>query len=232
MPYLYEECGRLLSGSGGVRERTSGGPLPGMPFNTAATEVRSRIVVTLASWGGLVAQERSVAAPARTVPSLARWLVGQVEWLAAHPAGGEFSVELQRLVRAAHRVTSPGGARRVPVGACVESGCAGTLVARTGGAAAGLAEIRCDADAGHRWAECEWGQLRGRMTPAGAGGRRRTQWLSPQDVSRIWRVSMGSVYRLASENAWGRRRVGGRSYYDEADVRRTLSARLAGHRAR
>ncbi|MFE4017435.1 hypothetical protein ACFXPZ_08430 [Streptomyces sp. NPDC059101] len=203
-----------------------------MPFNTAATEVRSGIVVTLASWGGLVAQERGVAAPARTVPSLARWLVGHVEWLAAHPAGGEFSVELQRLVRAARRVTSPGGVRRVSVGACVESGCGGTLVARTGGAGAGWAEIRCDADAGHRWAECEWGLLRGRMAPSGAGGGGRRQWLSPQDVSRVWGVSMGSVYRLASENGWGRRRAGGRSYYDEADVRRTLSARVAGRAAR
>ncbi|MER7986125.1 hypothetical protein ABTY53_11035 [Streptomyces noursei] len=232
MPQLHEECGRMLSSSGGPRERTSGGPLPGMPFNTAATEVRSGIVTTLASWSGLVAQERGVAAPARTVPSLARWLVAHLEWLAAHPAAGEFSAELERLVRAARRVTSSGAVRRVPLGACVEPGCGGTLVARTGGPSAGTAEIRCDADAGHRWAEYEWAQLRCRMAPSGAGERRRTQWVSPQDVSRIWRVSLGSVYRLASENAWGRRRVGGRSHYDEADVRRTLSARMAGQSAR
>lgn len=231
LPHLYEECGRMLSSSGGPRERTSGGPLPGMPFNTAATEVRSGIVTTLASWSGLVAQERGMAAPARTVPVLARWLVEHLEWLAAHPAAGEFSAELHRWVRAARRVTSSGAVRRVPLGTCVESGCGGTLVARTGGPSAGAAEIRCDADAGHRWAEYEWAQLRGRMTPPGTGGTRRTQWVSPQDVARIWRVSLGSVYRLASENTWGRRRVGGRSHYDEADVRRTLSARMAGRSA-
>ncbi|MGW5822514.1 hypothetical protein ACWFR0_39495, partial [Streptomyces noursei] len=95
----------MLSSSGGPRERTSGGPLPGMPFNTAATEVRSGIVTTLASWSGLVAQERGVAAPARTVPALARWLVEHLEWLAAHPAAGEFSAELHRWARAARRVT-------------------------------------------------------------------------------------------------------------------------------
>ncbi|MCZ0973022.1 hypothetical protein O1L55_19810 [Streptomyces albulus] len=187
-------------------------------------------MTTLASWSGLVAQERGVAAPARTVPALARWLVEHLEWLAAHPAAGEFSAELHRWVRAARRVTSSGAVRRVPLGTCVEPGCGGTLVARTG------ARRRGGGDPVRRRRRAPVGGVRvgavaGRMTPPGTGGTRRTHWVSPQDVSRIWRVSLGSVYRLASENAWGRRRVGGRSHYDEADVRRTLSARMAGRSA-
>ncbi|NED24766.1 hypothetical protein G3I37_07630, partial [Streptomyces anulatus] len=59
-----------------------------------------------------------------------------------------------------------------------------------------------------------------------AAGAPATRWLAPQDVSLLWRVPLGSVYRLASEQSWRRERRGGRSYYDEQDVRRTLDARL------
>ncbi len=68
LPRLHDDCGRLLTGTDRPRDRTSGGPLPGMPFNTAAADARSAIVGLLRSWAALVIEERGVGAPRDTPP--------------------------------------------------------------------------------------------------------------------------------------------------------------------
>ncbi|MFM9593796.1 hypothetical protein ACKI1J_43600 [Streptomyces scabiei] len=232
MPRLHEECGRLLAGAERPRERTGGGTgtQRGIPLNTAAVEVRAGMLATLASWAGLMAEESGESGPERTVTELTRWLIARLPRFAAHPAVGDFSAELHRLAAAAREVISPDGSQRVEVGRCVEAGCDGRLVARSAAGPGGLGEIRCDGAPDHRWVEYEWPRLHRRMEArdrgATAGGVTAVRhWLTPQDVSRLWSVPMGSVYRLASEHEWRRERRAGRSYYDEADVRRTLAAR-------
>ncbi|MEU5581758.1 hypothetical protein ABZ791_07490 [Streptomyces huasconensis] len=235
LPQLHLECGRLLTGATApLRERiTGGGRAPGIPLNTAAVEARSAMLTTLASWAGLAAEHAGRPGPERTVPALAQWLAGELPRLAAHPAAGEFSKEVHRLAAAARRVVSPGPAHRATVGSCVEPGCGGKLVALTGAGPGGLGEIRCDTEAAHSWKEYEWSLLRRRLTARGAvaagraGKTAPTRWLAPQDVSLLWRVPLGSVYRLAAEHNWRRERRGGRAYYDESDVRSTLDARPA-----
>ncbi|MDN3264566.1 helix-turn-helix domain-containing protein [Streptomyces sp. CSDS2] len=238
LPRLHEECGRLLAGAGRPRERTGGGTgTPrGIPLNTAAVEVRAGILATLASWSGLMVEGSGEPGPKRSVPELARWLLARLPRFAAHPAVGDFSAELHRLAAAARDVVSPGGSQRVEVGRCVEARCDGRLVARSAAGPGGLGEIRCDSDPEHRWVEHEWPLLHRRMAArdrgtTGGGSAAVRHWLTPQDVSRLWGVPMGSVYRLASEHEWGRTRRAGRSYYDEADVRRTLDARMPASRS-
>ncbi|MFF2703440.1 hypothetical protein ACFVUQ_34390 [Streptomyces cyaneofuscatus] len=52
----------------------------------------------------------------------------------------------------------------------------------------------------------------------------RTRWFSAADVSRLWNIPSGSVYRHASRQQWRRRSEQGRTYYHDADVHKTLSA--------
>ncbi|MGQ4719194.1 hypothetical protein ACUN22_36675 [Streptomyces anulatus] len=249
LPALFEECARRLDISADRgRDRVSGGSLPGLPLNTAAVEARSAIVSVLASWSAAVAQERGVAAPTRVVARLAGFLLRHIEWLAVHRAAGELSREVAQLARGAARVTGPGPNRRFTIGDCVEDGCAGRLTATVRPDRPGVpAEITCDVSAGHRWLGHEWMQLSRRLgarrNPAAAGDgaaveaaetsaeglpavaeAARTRWFSAADVSRLWNIPAGSVYRHASQQQWRRRTSQGRTYYHDTDVHKTLSA--------
>jgi hypothetical protein len=235
LPGLYDDCGQALGGSRQHHEKTSGGSVPSMPFNAAAAEARSAIVGTLGCWAGMVATERRVEAPQRLVPDLARFLRCHIDWLAAHVAAGEFSDEMANLVRMARRAAYPTVVRRMRVGGCVESDCGGQLVATLRPyEPLAAAEIRCDVDPAHQWADHEWLELNRRIghRPAGAaadtptpGGCEVARWLSAADIARLWRVAAGSVYRLASEQRWRRRTCAGRTSYHEADVAHTFERR-------
>ncbi|BBA97248.1 hypothetical protein RVR_2901 [Actinacidiphila reveromycinica] len=50
------------------------------------------------------------------------------------------------------------------------------------------------------------------------------QWLSPRDVSLLWGIPSGSVYRRASEQKWRRRSGKGRTFYWKEDVLRSVGA--------
>ncbi|MFF3752500.1 hypothetical protein ACFYYH_18900 [Streptomyces sp. NPDC002018] len=169
LPELYEACGRRLGGGSqdGTRPRTSGGPSHGMPFNTRAAEARAEILGVLGSWAGAVVEERGVPAPRRAVLPLTVFLGRHLDWLAAHEAAGEFSGEVARLVRRARRVADPEVRQRLPIGACVEQGCPGSLTAFVRPRQPRLpAVIRCDHDAAHRWLGHEWLQLSRRLEGA------------------------------------------------------------------
>jgi hypothetical protein len=172
LPGLHEECGRLLGGaavgSGELRDRTSGGPLPGLPFNTAAADARTAILAVLGSWSSMVVEERRVGAPPRTVPALAAFLARHMDWVTAR-AAAELSGEIAELVRTARRVVSPDPLRRMVLGPCVEPGCPGRLTALVRPGQPHRSEVRCDAGPGHRWADHEWLRLRRRMAGEGAG---------------------------------------------------------------
>lgn len=224
LPGLYRACEEALGGSLGRRqERTSGGRPPGMPFNGAAAEARSAILGVLSAWCGLVAEERGVPGPRRAVDDLARFLDRHADWLSCHPAAEELTEEVRRLVGAARSVLRLESFRRVPVGVCAEPGCPGRLTAlvRVDEPAVPM-EITCGADQGHRWTGQEWLRLSRRLAgPAGAADR----WLTAAQITQLWGIPSGSVYRLASEHRWRRRRDAGRTYYLETDVDHCFAAR-------
>ncbi|MEU8545391.1 hypothetical protein AB0C81_00015 [Streptomyces roseoverticillatus] len=228
LPDLYEECALALGASGPRREKVSGGPLPGMPFNATAADVRAALMGVLGAWSALVVQERGAAAPRRDAAALSRFLLQHVGWLAAHPAAGELSEEIARVVRRARRVIDPDAARQVAVGGCVEPGCTGSLTATVRAQAPHEpAEITCDADAAHHWLGHQWLQLSRRARPGTAGRAAGTRWISAADIARLWGIAPGSVYRHASQAQWRRQTRTGRTYYHEADVQRTLEGRKA-----
>jgi hypothetical protein len=226
IPRLYEECSLVLTGgsSSMVQERTSGGPLPGMPLNEAAVETRAAMLATLGAWSGLVAEERGLHAPSRAIPQLTRFLLRNFMWLAAHPAVADLEREVTQLVRRARRTIGTDPVRRVHVGVCGANGCEGSLLATLNDHHAGRPmHIRCDAEPSHSWASEEWTRLRRAMRRSSPTAE---CWLTAQDISRLWNTSIGTVYRLASEQGWRRRSRSGRTYYAEAEVHECFTRRM------
>ncbi|MET8168161.1 hypothetical protein ABZT34_28555 [Streptomyces sp. NPDC005329] len=233
LPWLYLECEHVLGGGPTPTrlEKTTGGALPGMPFNGAAAEARSEIVKALSSWCGLVADERHVSGPPRAVEPLAAFLARHIDWLCAHPAAVEATAEVAGLVRTARRVVHTEPVRTVRIGACVIPGCGGELGAvvpvRTPARPVG---VQCTEDVGHTWAGHQWTQLsrtlEERASDHGTGSREE-RWLTAADISRLWSTPVGTVYRLASEQRWRRRNQAGRTHYNESDVHECFSRRAA-----
>ncbi|MEU9310333.1 hypothetical protein [Streptomyces sp. NPDC048256] len=237
LPRLYDECGLLLGGTDRPRERTSGGgSSPGLPFNTAAAEARSVILGVLRSWAGLVVGERIVSVPRDTVAGVVEFLIRHAGWLAAHEAAGELSEEVARAVRRAGYVIDPSPGRGMQVGTCVIADCEGLLTAAVRvDPADPSVEISCAAVTSHRWSAQEWmarsrGASEGRTErPAGPARPAPTvRWLSARDISLLWGVPSGSVYRHASEQRWRRSTGKGRTFYHEDDVLRSLGSRTGG----
>lgn len=225
LPRLHEECGQLLTGVDRPRDRTSGGPLPGMAFNTAAAEARSQILGVLRSWTSLVVCERRTAAPRDTPAALVGALLQHIGWLLAHGAVGDLTTEVRRCVRRANQVIDPAPRHRLQVGDCVEPGCRGSLAAVARAGAAGTdVEIGCDADPTHRWSGREW--LR-RDVRAAERREPEVRWLTARDIAALWGLAQGSVYRRAGEDGWRRRALKGRTYYHQQDVQSSLGT---GHR--
>ncbi|MFI9723695.1 hypothetical protein ACIHFE_29235 [Streptomyces sp. NPDC052396] len=228
LPRLHEECGLRLGGGPDQRqEKTSGGPLPGMPFNSAAAEARSAIMGVLRCWAAVVVEDRGVAAPENTVSALGEFLIRHAGWLAAQDAAHEVSLEIAKLVNRAYRVIDPLPIRRVPIGGCVEAGCPGTLTALLRPHRPdSQAEIVCDTAPGHRWQAADWLRLRRRLAQGNSTAEApAAAWVSAGHIARLWRIPPGSVYRHASEQRWRRRTRAGRTYYHDGDVRRTLDGR-------
>lgn len=234
LPGLYEECGVVLGGGAPLLpgDRTSGGSLPGMPFNGAAADVRMSILTTLSSWCGLVAEGRGISAPRRSVLPLSVFLVRHVDWLAVHPAVAEATREVALLARRARRIAHEERLRTVRVGPCATQGCRGELTAVVNESAAVTAtEIRCDVNAEHVWERDQWTELSREIArvPKAAAAERpaAARWLTAADVCRLWGTPKGTVYRLASEQQWRREQRIGRTYYFEQDVHESFRRRAA-----
>lgn len=172
LPQLYAACESVLAQGAltGVRERTTGGPLPGLTLNMKAVEARDAIVAVLSSWSDLVVQERDLAAPGMGIGVLARLLVTHLSWLASHPAAGDLSTEIAQTARAARRASDPEPAKRITIGACVVRGCDGKLSATVHSRHA--AQVQCSANSEHAWDTHEWTRLRREMEGPGSPGRR------------------------------------------------------------
>ncbi|MEU9673649.1 hypothetical protein AAIB46_10465 [Streptomyces sp. 35M1] len=193
-----------------------------MPFNTAAADVRSRIIALLASWASLIADERGLQAPPRRVDLLAGFVRANLTWLSCHGAAPEAAEEFGALARAAHRVHEPRTVRTVPVGNCTLPDCPGklrALVKAVSGGSPRPSEIRCSADESHRWAYEEWTALETRMQKRSASGR---TWYSVSDIGLLSDIPAGSIYRLANQHQWRRQKVSGKVYYHHADVTAVL----------
>ncbi|TNM32371.1 hypothetical protein FH715_07505 [Streptomyces sedi] len=139
-------------------------------MSSVATEIRSAMRGTLASWAGLVAEEHRLARPARDVSALSRYLCRHIEWLSRHPAAGELVDEISELTRKAHEVAYSERVRRVSLGRCPAPGCDGELVAQMRSRDdVTPSEIACSVSSQHAWPATSWARL-ARQVRGGQGG--------------------------------------------------------------
>lgn len=161
LPVLYSDCNR--GGSPKVVRVIRKVPKKSATTDSmdpAAAEIRSAIRTVLASWAGLVADERRLGPPARDLPALARFLCRHGRWLARHPAAGDMADEIQDLTRTARNFAYPDSIRRVRIGGCPDGDCAGDLVALIRPRGDPLpSEIVCTLSAGHSWPVTWWARL-------------------------------------------------------------------------
>lgn len=216
LPRVYGELEVALVPAPDSGDRVTGTARPGIPLNGPAVEARADIRGTLASWADLIVEGRTVRLPLRTVPALAAFLRRHLGWLAVHPAAEDAATEIDALVRRSLRIARPRHDRRIPVGPCIATACRGrlTAVARDPGSALPSA-VECDADPTHTWPPERWRALY-RGLPALPSG------LSAKQISSAWRIPPGTVYWLANEHQWRRRRDGRQVFYAQEDVLDTL----------
>jgi hypothetical protein len=151
--------------------RVRGGLPGGISLNVAAVKLRTEMLSVLASWAGLVVDERPVGRPpGREVCALATFLRVHLEWLSHHPAAADAAAEIAALVGNAKEVLTPDTAQRTELGACRKAGCGGvvSIVARGVG---GDSSKTIECDGGHVLPPEQWLMLKYQIEQAGRGPR-------------------------------------------------------------
>ncbi len=170
LPVLYKDCERVLTPRRqGYEKKVSGRRLNGISLDDTAVTVRSDIVDVLASWSGLVVDERGVTGPdKREVAQLVGFLDSHLDWLVAHPAAHDFADEIAALVNAARDVIDPDPTLRMELGRCAESGC-GHMMYATIRAENEPRRHTVSCEAGHVWQPQQWLLLGRRIEQARLG---------------------------------------------------------------
>jgi hypothetical protein len=167
LPELYRRSGAILHHRPQRevvcrRGRTFGG----LALDDAVVSFRAAVMSVLASWCGLVVQERPVSvAPRRRVAELAGFLTVHLDWLAAHPAAGDAAAEIQELAEKAEIAVNPNPLTKLVVGLCDRPGCASSVHAIVG--VRDWIPDRVCCDSGHVWRPHEWLLLARRIEQAG-----------------------------------------------------------------
>lgn len=172
LPGLYCHCESLLVRFPPAFEQKVAGRATGsLTLDERVTDARRDIVAVLASWSGLVADERRVARPGRReVAQLSAFLAVHVDWLLAHPAGPCFAEELLAVAAAAREISRSDPARGPELSQCVEEGCdEPMMVIQAAHGTSSSVEVRCAA--GHAWQARQWLHLARRLSARQAGDR-------------------------------------------------------------
>jgi hypothetical protein len=160
LPGLYLRCESLLAHFPQTFvPKVAGGAATGLVLDEAVVNARRDIVGLLASWSGLVADERKVGRPRRRdVTELSAFLAIHVDWLLAHQAGASFAQELVTVAATARAASRGGATLEIELGPCVEAGCEHVMIARRAeGATSSSVDVSCAA--GHVWRTHQWLQL-------------------------------------------------------------------------
>jgi hypothetical protein len=156
LPGLYAACEEALTPTHGWFAQRSPRRRPaGATVSLAAVGARADMLSVLASWCGLVAAERPVRPPRRReVRYLVPFLLGHLDWLAAHPAAGSLHAEVGELALAARAVLDDAEAP-ASLGRCIRPECGQPVRVWPG------TPPRVCCAAGHAFAAHEWLRLAG-----------------------------------------------------------------------
>jgi hypothetical protein len=210
--------------SPGFIRRVSGSKAKGISLDPQIMEARKRIEAILSSWARLVADERGLRLPLAgdsKVPELARFLLGHLSWMAAHPAAPDFVQEIHDLVTTARMsYQASDDLSQVHSHGCVVPGCPGKLIPRVGGG--DDAEIRCDA--GHAWTVEQW-LLLSRQLNTGEDDSRRRRRISTRDAAIALGVGQGTIRQWAHRGKLTRYGSGSHAEYDLDELTALAEAR-------
>jgi hypothetical protein len=164
LPTWYDSCADYLdSRRHRFVERVNSRQPGGIVLNDAVVTIRSDILGTMASWCGLVVDERGVVPPnALDIHALATFLIIHFTWLTAHPAAPDLVDELADLTEAARGVVLPTNHFRTEVGVCDRPGC-GQMVYAESYSEEDQVPYRVACENGHEWPPSQWLLLRGRL---------------------------------------------------------------------
>ncbi|MGW0885333.1 hypothetical protein [Streptomyces sp. NPDC002671] len=123
-------------------------------------DARHNILAVLEAWSGYVVEKLGKAAPTRSVPHLAHFLLLNLEWLAAQPPAADLADEIDSLGQELLRTIDPGPSElHVVIRDCVVDDCTGTISTSSQSiGSAGKSSIGCSS--GHIWEMHEWITLR------------------------------------------------------------------------
>ncbi|MGW1964992.1 hypothetical protein ACWCPD_32670 [Streptomyces sp. NPDC001935] len=156
----HSESERNRPSGGAPAQRITGSREAALPVRSAALDARHDVVAVLSAWARLVVDEVADAAPPRrTVADMAAFLGRHTGWLAARPEAGRFADEMARATAGLRRENTAPAADLVPLGPCVEPGCAAEVfLPRRGGEGLLLRGPVCAA--GHVLTPRQWLALR------------------------------------------------------------------------
>lgn len=146
--------------------RVSGSKPRQLPIDPKIADLRGEIASLLASWVGMVKDEREMIGPAGDNPQVTSpWLGAQLEWAAEQEWISDMADELIGVQRRANAALFPDDRKRVEIGRCLHVGeddvqCPGvvrTYVARFEGDTP--PPLVCSVDESHRWARFEFQRL-------------------------------------------------------------------------
>lgn len=192
----HRDLAAVLTSSGLAGEKVAGGEDQGLNLNEAAVQARQQIRTELEFLARIITEERGHHLPATghpdradghhhtvdtSIPTLARLIARNSEWLAARDTAGDTSATLHELARGLpYRIANPTRSRRFPIklpsgvyAECPDTvideddqhPCPGTLwtILRTD-ISLQPAEIICNHDDNHRWASSDWLRLGRQLT--------------------------------------------------------------------
>ncbi|MEU9109467.1 hypothetical protein AB0D54_35105 [Streptomyces xanthophaeus] len=127
-------------------------------LNISVLETRHNILAVLESWSGTVVEKQGSVAPDRSVLQMGRFLMANLDWIAAQPPAADFADEIEGIVAELRRTIDPEPTDlRTLIRKCVVDNCAGTITPSPQRAGSG-SSITCSS--GHSWEMREWLTLR------------------------------------------------------------------------
>lgn len=157
-----------LTGQGQIGPGRVGGPSANtpLPFDERASRVVTEIHAQLVGWCLLLRDEGGAPLPEDSIAAMAMHLTGWLDWLAKHPAVGEFTAEVAGMAAAVERtIDLPPTRSRIFVGACPENDgepCPGELWVTFPRDRASRPEVACT-DCGSTYEPERWGRLAVRL---------------------------------------------------------------------
>lgn len=164
LPGLYLACEQILDSREYHSIRIARGHRPaGICLDEHTTAARGDTIRVLSSWCAMIVDELGATGPSSLdITLLTAFLRTHLDWLARHPAAGDFADEIAGLASSAGEALNPVHVSGVELGPCAEDGC-GCMV-RAGfrlGGHGSAPYVHCDA--GHIWPPHQWLRLRNQL---------------------------------------------------------------------